>query len=66
MRHTVTYGLLLFVKRLTAIFYTVEMKWLGSPPEDRWENHRLVVKRGQVARDNRAAFVRQTARVAAE
>ena len=32
----------------------------------RKENHRLVVKRGQVARDNRAAFVRQTARVAAE
>ena len=30
------------------------------------ENHRMVVKRGQVARDNRAAFVRQPARVAAE
>ena len=32
----------------------------------RKENHRLVVKRGQVARDNRAAFVREPARVAAE
>ena len=32
----------------------------------RKESHRLVVKRGQLARDNRAAFVRQTARVAAE
>jgi hypothetical protein len=32
----------------------------------RKENHRLVVKRGIVARDNRAAFVRQAARVAAE
>ena len=32
----------------------------------RKENHRLVVKRGVVARDNRAAFERQPARVAAE
>ena len=32
----------------------------------RKENHRMVVKRGLVARDNRAAFVRQPARVAAE
>jgi len=32
----------------------------------RKENHRMVVKRGIVARDNRAAFVRQPTRVAAE
>ena len=32
----------------------------------RKENHRMVVKRGTVARDNRTAFVRQAARVAAE
>jgi imidazolonepropionase-like amidohydrolase len=32
----------------------------------RKENHRMVVKRGQVARDNRAAFAHQPARVAAE
>ncbi len=32
----------------------------------RKENHRLVVKRGIVAKDNRAAFVRQATRVAAE
>jgi hypothetical protein len=43
MRHYVTYGLLRFIKALTGLFYTVEMKWLGTPPEDRWENHRLVV-----------------------
>ena len=43
----------------------------GDPLADikraaRKENHRLVVKRGIVARDNRAAFVRQANRVAAE
>ena len=32
----------------------------------RKENHRMVVKRGLVARDNRAAFSQDTARVAAE
>jgi imidazolonepropionase-like amidohydrolase len=32
----------------------------------RKENHRLVVKRGLVAKDNRAAFVRHATRVAAE
>ena len=32
----------------------------------RKENHRLVVKRGIVARDNRAAFSQEAARVAAE
>jgi hypothetical protein len=32
----------------------------------RKENHRLVVKRGAVARDNRSAFARQAERVAAE
>ena len=32
----------------------------------RKENHRMVVKRGVAARDNRAAFVRQATRVAAE
>lgn len=32
----------------------------------RKENHRLVVKRGIVAKDNRAAFAKQPARVAAE
>ena len=43
----------------------------GDPLADikraaRKENHRLVVKRGQVARDNRAAFVPAARRVAAE
>jgi imidazolonepropionase-like amidohydrolase len=43
----------------------------GDPLADikraaRKENHRLVVKRGIVAKDNRAAFVRQATRVAAE
>jgi len=43
----------------------------GDPLADikraaRKENHRMVVKRGVVAKDNRAAFVRQAARVAAE
>jgi hypothetical protein len=32
----------------------------------RKENHRMVVKRGQVAKDNRAAFVAPAQRVAAE
>ena len=32
----------------------------------RKENHRMVVKRGIVAKDNRAAFAAQAARVAAE
>ncbi len=32
----------------------------------RKENHRLMAKRGVVARDNRGAFVRQPTRVAAE
>ena len=43
----------------------------GDPLADikraaRKENHRLVVKRGQVARDNRAAFIPAARRVAAE
>jgi imidazolonepropionase-like amidohydrolase len=43
----------------------------GDPLADikraaRKENHRMVVKRGIVAKDNRAAFVRQANRVAAE
>jgi imidazolonepropionase-like amidohydrolase len=43
----------------------------GDPLADikraaRKENHRMVVKRGIVAKDNRAAFVRQASRVAAE
>ena len=43
----------------------------GDPLADikraaRKENHRLVVKRGIVAKDSRAAFVRQATRVAAE
>jgi imidazolonepropionase-like amidohydrolase len=43
----------------------------GDPLADikraaRKENHRMVVKRGQVAKDNRAAFVRPAQRVAAE
>jgi imidazolonepropionase-like amidohydrolase len=43
----------------------------GDPLADikraaRKENHRLVVKRGQVAKDNRAAFASAAVRVAAE
>jgi hypothetical protein len=43
MRHYVTYSILLALKGLTRLFYRVELSWLGSPPADRWEDHRLVV-----------------------
>ena len=41
--HYVTYFLLLAIKGLSSFFYRVEMTWLGNPPADRWEDHRLVV-----------------------
>jgi hypothetical protein len=43
MRHYVTYGLLLALRGLSRLLYRVELSWLGAPPADRWENHRLVV-----------------------
>ncbi len=43
MRQTITYGILLAIKGLSRIFFRVELTWIGSPPTDPWENHRLVV-----------------------
>jgi len=41
--HYVTYFFLLALKGLSKLFYRVEMSWLGNPPADPWEGHRLVV-----------------------
>ncbi len=42
MRHYIIYGVLLALKWISSFFYRVEMTWIGDPPADRWENHRLV------------------------
>ncbi len=43
MRHYLTYGFLLFLKGLSRLFYRVEIAWVGEPPADPWERHRLLV-----------------------
>ena len=42
MRHYVTYGFLLALRGVARLFYRVEVTWLGDPPADRWQGHRLV------------------------
>ncbi len=42
MRHFVTYGFLLALRGLARFFYRAEVTWVGEPPPDRWEGHRLV------------------------
>ena len=43
MRHAITYGFLLALRALARLFYRAEVSWVGDPPADRWEGHRLLV-----------------------
>ncbi|MFA6956429.1 MAG: hypothetical protein WC538_11210 [Thermoanaerobaculia bacterium] len=42
MRHYFIYSLLLALKFVTRLFYRVEMRFIGNPVPDPWENHRVV------------------------
>ncbi len=42
MRHYFIFAALLTLKFVTRLFYRVEMTWIGNPPPEPWEKHRLV------------------------
>ena len=43
MRSLVTFGLLVYIKLLTRLFYRVDVEWVGRVPPDPWKNVRLAV-----------------------
>lgn len=42
MRYRLVYVLLVLLKMLARAFYSIEVQWIGTMPEDPWQDYRLV------------------------
>ena len=43
MKQKLTYGMLLGIKAISALFYRYDIRWIGELPPDPWTDLRLVV-----------------------